>query len=158
MRRMDEMELVWIAPEFEVEEKRPAWFWASIGIAVLMLAAAIWQQNFLFGVFIVIAEILVIVWGNEQPRDIEFRLTNQHLIVFGRTHYPLGDIEHFSMDEREDEWTDVSVRFHRKLRPLFKFKVPHTHADAVRERFGRHAPHVPWEDSFIDSLQKFLGF
>jgi len=155
---MEGIEIVWVAPEFKISEKKPLWYWISIVIAIFLLGAAVWQQNFLFGIFIVIGEILIIIWGNKEPRAIEFRLTEHHLTIFGNLHYHLSDIEHFSIDENENEWANVSVRFHRALRPNLKFMTPQEHTSAIRERFGQYAPHVPWEDSFIDSLEKFLGF
>ena len=67
-------EVVWDAPEFEYREKGISWYWLSIIAAACIIAFAAWFRNFLFGFFIVIAEILFIVWGNRQPRTVEFKL------------------------------------------------------------------------------------
>ena len=65
-------ETTWKAPEFQYRSKGVSWYWMSIIIAVAIIAFAIWEHNFLFGIFIVIAEILLITWGNEAPRTIDF--------------------------------------------------------------------------------------
>src|SRR3990167_8463140 len=56
---MADFELSWEAPEFEFREKTVSWYWVTIIGAVLILALAVWQRNFLFGVFILMAEALI---------------------------------------------------------------------------------------------------
>ena len=67
---MASFEITWEAPEFEYRPKSVSWYWISIIIAAAIIAFAIWERNFLFGIFIVIAEILFIAWGNETPATI----------------------------------------------------------------------------------------
>lgn len=64
---MTSFEIKWQAPEYEYREKTVSWYWISIVVAALVIAFSVWQKNFLFGFFIVIAEMLFIVWGNRTP-------------------------------------------------------------------------------------------
>ena len=69
----------WSAPEFEYRPKSVSWYWISIICAAAIIAFAIWEQNFLFGIFVVIAEILLIAWGNEMPATVSITLTESEL-------------------------------------------------------------------------------
>lgn len=82
--------MAWEAPEFEHREKDISWYWISIIVATLIIAFAVWQKNFLFGFFIVIAEILFVLWGNEKPRTVEFRITNKGSILMTTANFILG--------------------------------------------------------------------
>ena len=64
------MEIQWHAPEFEYRAKTMSWYWLSILLAVVILALAVWQKNFLFGIFVIVAEILILVWANREPRTL----------------------------------------------------------------------------------------
>jgi len=67
-------EFHWQTKEYEYHEKDIFWYWASIIIAVGIVAFAVWQKNFLFAAFVIIAEILVLVWAERKPDTIEFML------------------------------------------------------------------------------------
>ena len=73
----------WEAPEFEYHEKDPLWYWGSMIIAVIILGIAIWQKNFLFATFIVVAEILLMTIGGKQPRLIRFRIDDRGFEIIG---------------------------------------------------------------------------
>jgi hypothetical protein len=80
-------ETTWEAPEFEYRPKNISWYWLSIIVSAAIIAFAIWERNFLFGIFIVIAEILFIAWGNETPATIHFVLTENDLSIGEAKHY-----------------------------------------------------------------------
>ncbi len=66
---MATFEINWEAPEFEYREKDVSWYWISIIAAAAIIAFSVWQRNFLFGFFIVIAEMLVIDGAGEFGPD-----------------------------------------------------------------------------------------
>ena len=85
---MAKFETTWEAPEFEYREKEVSWYWISIIAAALIIAFSVWQKDFLFGFFIVIAEMLFIVWGNKAPRTLTFTLTDTELNIGDTSHTP----------------------------------------------------------------------
>jgi|GEM_PF-966499 len=75
---MEQKELVpgevsWSAPESHYFEKTNKWYIGSAIAAGLLVIFALWQGNFLFVVFIVIAEILALFWGGQAPRTLSYK-------------------------------------------------------------------------------------
>ncbi len=156
---MEKLELVWQAPEFEYREKGIAWYWASIGMAVALLAISVWQRNFLLGVFIVLAEIMVMVWGNQEPRMIEFRLDGEGLTVAGNKSYAYADIQDFALDSDTDqEWAEVMLSFKKRLRAPLKIIFSQEDREGIRMILSRFLVEVEHERSLVDALEKFIRF
>ncbi len=149
----------WEAPEFEHREKTVTWYWASIIIAVLMLAAAVWQRNFLFAVLIVIGEILILVWSGKEPRTVPFHLSEKGLVIGDKTHYALTDFHAFSIEPGEHlQWPVISFVLKRKFRPPVHVRAPQGRVADIRAHLALSIPEQPWEENLIDTLEKFFGF
>lgn len=156
---MQKFEIVWQAPEFEYYEKDVSWYWLSVIVAVIVLSAAVWQQNFLFAVFIVVAEILVLVWAAQQPRMVEFRIDEKGLLIGGKKFYPYAEIIGFSADENgEDEWPELMFRFQRRLQPTVRIKTPKARFGEIEKALAPLVRKIEFEESFLESLERFLGF
>ncbi len=124
-----------------------------------MLGFAIWWGNFLFGFFIIIAELLLIVWGNRTPEMIQFSLTSRSLHVGPRTAYQIADIQNFSVaDIAGSEWERIILHFKRGLRLPAAIPVPRERLEEVVEILGQTIPRIEHEESLLDTLEKFLGF
>ncbi len=100
--RMAAFEIVWRAPEYEFHEKGVSWYWLSIIAAAIVVAFAVWEKNFLFGLFIVIAEILLIVWGNREPRLVGFSINESGVAIEGAKSYSFKDFESMSVGDEGD--------------------------------------------------------
>ena len=103
------------APEFEHRPKSVSWYWISIIIAATVIAFAIWEQNFLFGIFIVIAEVLFITWGNEAPAMVDFALTDSELAIGDAKRYAIKLFENFSVSEQNEAWAELYLHFQNKM-------------------------------------------
>ena len=156
---MAESALQWRAPEFEERPKDVSWYWASIIAAVLILGFALWRGNFLFAVFILIAEMLVIAWGNRTPNIVDFSLSENVLTVSGRIRYALGDMEHWSVaDDTGGAWAAIMLHPKRGVRLPIVVHVPTAQRAEIEKRLAARLPKVEHEESFLDTLEKFLGF
>ncbi|MDO8601919.1 MAG: hypothetical protein Q7R62_02220, partial [bacterium] len=78
------MEIKWTAPESHFFEKTSRWYIGSAILAGLLVIFALWQGNFLFVLFVVIAEVLALFWGGQAPRTISYQLTEAGFIVGDR--------------------------------------------------------------------------
>ncbi len=156
---MTQAEVKWVAPEFDYREKSASWYWQTIVVAVLILGFAVWERNFLFMIFVIVAEILVLVWGDRKPEHVEFILTPKGLTIGGEKFYPLHDIDHVSFDDREEgEWPDIVIRFKAKFRTLLRINVPRAQLEEVRNAFRESVPEAEREESLADVLERFLRF
>jgi hypothetical protein len=161
MAENDSRKLTWQAPEFEHRPKTATWYWVSMIVAMMLLALAIWQKNYIFGVFVVIAELLLMVWGSYEPPMVAFSLNEKGLSIGGKKFYPFHDIRSWSADSEgffDPEWPDIFIHFRGHFHPGLKIKVPRPLFTEVEDIFRERAEEVPFEPSTIDVLEKFLGF
>ena len=152
-------EVTWEAPEFEYRRKDVSWYWISIIVATLFLGFAVWQKNFLFGVFIVVAEILILVWANRRPQTTHFKVHDRGIEIVGQTIYPYTDIENVSIDEkREEALGTLTIRFRRQLKPPVTINIPRERIAAVEQMLEQFVDTVDTSSSLTDDLEKFVRF
>jgi len=148
----------WEAPEFEYREKGVSWYWVSIIAAALIVGFSVWTHNFLFGLFIVIAEILFIVWGNQVPRMIMFRMSDEDLLIDGTKHYSVKDFESWSATNFGSEWTDILFNFKSHMKPSIKVLIAERHLDEFRTNLKTVLKEVEHEITVVEAIEKLLRF
>jgi len=156
---MENNPLSWQAPEFEHHEKEVLWSWISIILAVVLLAVALLAKNFLFAVFIVIAEILILIWGHRTPRDITFEITEKEMVIDGRERYDLKNLDHFGFVDMDEEakYIELGLALH-KFRPLTRILMPRELAKPVEQKLKLYGKKVDMEPTFVDIIQRLLRF
>jgi hypothetical protein len=155
---MAKFEITWEAPEFEYREKEVSWYWLSIIAAALIIAFAAWQKDFLFGFFIVIAEMLFIVWGNRVPQMITFTLTDSDIHIGGYKTYSMKEFESWSADSDGVEWADIMLHFRSRLHPPLAVIVPEEKMTELRANLKTVLAEIEYQPTLIDSIEKFLRF
>ena len=153
----------WEAPEFEYHEKGISWYWLTIIIAVILVAISVWQRNFLFGVFIVIAETLILAWGHREPRAVVFELNEKGIVLGNGTgerqeSFLYTDLANFSAEESEGKWSTIAIRFRKRFRPIFHIKVPREKFLEIDEALRAFLTKVDAEKSLADVLGEFIRF
>ena len=116
--------IMWQAPEFEYREKGVSWYWVSIIIAACIIAFSVWQHNFLFGLFIIIAEILVITWGNREPATLDFQLSDEHIAIGSYKIHLMKEFETWSAEDVGNGMTEFFFNFKSKIKFPLKFFAP----------------------------------
>ncbi|MDO8536839.1 MAG: hypothetical protein Q7R94_01175 [bacterium] len=156
---MASFEIKWRAPEFEYRQKTVSWYWISIIIAAIILGVAVWQKNFLFGFFVILAEILIMAWANREPPLVDFILNEQGLSLGGSKFYAFAEMESFSIDDySETEWPSLFFQFHSRLKPDLKIKLPKARMTEIQKTLQPVLAQVEHKHSMIDTLQEFIGF
>lgn len=150
--------MIWEAPEYEYREKGSAWYWSSIIVAALCVAFAVWQRNFLFGFFVVVAEILFIVWGNRAPRMVSFALTETSFMIDNEKSRLLKEFESMSIEPLGTDWSEVIFTFHAKLKPPLRVLLPEDRIAEFRDRMKLLIKEVPYEPTFLDAIEKLFRF
>ena len=148
----------WEAPEFEYREKEVSWYWISIIVAALIIAFSVWQKDFLFGFFIVVAEMLFIVWGNKVPRVVLFTLTDAALDIGGFKTYSMKEFESWSADTDAGEWADVIFYFRSRVKTPLAVMVPSEKVGELRTNLKGVLKEIDHDPTLVDSIEKFLRF
>jgi len=155
---MAPFQIQWEAPEYEYREKTVSWYWLSIIIAAIVIAFSVWEKNFLFGLFVVVAEVLFIVWGNRVPRTLRFTLTENDIEVEGGKARPLKNFESVGIDPSGNGWVELVFIFRAKLKTPFKILFPENRLTELRDHLKTVLKEVPYEPTLIDSIEKLLRF
>jgi|SRR5581483_11106626 len=148
----------WSAPEFEYRDKDVSWYWISIILASCIIAFAVWERDFLFGVFVVIAEMLFVAWGDRSPRMVDFELTDRDFLVDGKKNYPLGQLESWSAAELDDDWTELIFSFKAKLKTPLRILAPAEAVDELRKNLKTVLRETDHQPTLLDALEKLIRF
>jgi hypothetical protein len=155
---MPKFQITWDAPEFEYREKQVSWYWLSIIFAALIIAFSVWERDFLFGFFIVVAEILFIVWGSRVPHIVNFILTDNEIDIGGYKSHLLKEFESWSVNTNGEEWADIAFYFRSRLRTPLAIIVPEEKLAEIRADLKTILKEVEHDPTMIDSIEKFLRF
>lgn len=156
---MEKFSVSWHAPEYEHRPKDTVWFWVSIVAALLMLVFAVWQRNPLFALFIVIAEILFIVWGNRRPEEIEATADTSGIRIGAHRFYPRSHIDAFSFIEHaHTDWQDLVILLDRRFIPTVTVRVPSHVVPKLRRHLATLYPEYDHQESFVEILERYFWF
>jgi hypothetical protein len=150
--------IVWEAPEFEYREKSVSWYWISIIVAALMVAFSVWERNILFGLFIIIAEILVISWANQQPNIFPVVLNEEGLAIGHRKFHALREFDSWSADHVDDTWAELSFHFKTHVKIPLRVLAPHDQLEEIRKNLRPIVKEIDHQASLIDAIEKLLNF
>lgn len=87
---------VWEVPSFEKYERGKTWYFGFAVVATLLVAYAIYTSNFLFAFIIFLSVIIVLLVGNQKPKQILVQIGNNGIVVDGRLHL-YQEIDTFSI-------------------------------------------------------------
>jgi hypothetical protein len=83
------------------KERSVDWFWALVIIGIGGATLAFIFNNYLFGVFIVIATIAIVFFATQKPHKLQCSVTQEGVSI-GEQHIPFSKIESFWVEEYED--------------------------------------------------------
>ena len=168
---MAQFHLQWEAPEFEYREKTVSWYWITIIVAACLIAFAVWQQNYLFGFFIVVAEMLLILWGNKEPRMAKFSLTDSKITIeIERTDsegepttpseraHTLKEFANWSVEDFENGTVELEFSFVAKMKVPLKILAPEENLDTIRKHLKTVLPEVEHQITHIEAIERLLRF
>ena len=142
----------WMSPEFHYHEKDEAWpvFAALLGAA--FAAYALWQHNFLFFVFVLIATGLVITWGGRKPRHFEFELNETGFLIDGKT-YRYREFASFAVSH-----DSLHLMPKSSIRPRLEIITPPSREREIREYLLDFLHETEYTESFVEALGHWLRF
>lgn len=145
----------WEAPEFEHHERGVLWYLGMFLTATVLVLFALWQKNFLFAIFLVIAIVLLFVWSKRRPNVHQCSITETYLVIGRFPAHPLETFSGFIIAEtRQDNpsWGTLLLRSAHRLRPQLSVLVPRGKLQQVAERLLRQLPQLHYEESATDAL------
>jgi hypothetical protein len=158
MSEESKKEISWRAAEFRYFKKSLTWYLWVIGIAVLLLIFAIWQNNFFFAVFIAIASIIIIFMGKRRPRIVDFKVDEKGIYIDKDTFYPYKELKWFSIRTRPDSLNEIVVKRSATINSIVKIQADSQITPEVRKLLKENLEEKEYEDSIVDSFADLFRF
>ena len=150
--------IIWQAPEYEYNPKDVSWYWMSIIVAIVLIGVAFWQKNFLFAVFVVIAELIVIYFSNSFPKIWNFKLDDKGIHIGNNLFYPISDLKSFDIHDIGEEYKELVFKLGAKLKPNLKVFIHSEDEVKIKEKLLKFLPQEDLPVSLADSLERFIRF
>ncbi|HYC34371.1 MAG TPA: hypothetical protein VEC13_01430 [Candidatus Paceibacterota bacterium] len=155
---MEENLIRWIGYEYEHTEKSSDWFWAVAIIALCTAIIAIIYNNVLFGIFIILAGVTMMMLAKRPPRIIEYAVTPKGIMV-EKTLYLYKHIHSFWVDTHIKQHPELLIKTKKNLSRLFVIPIKYGAADShdIRDYLLQVLPEEHMEESLSHRLMVKLG-
>ncbi len=160
--------IVWQAPEFEYVFKDVSWYWISLIVAAILLILALWQKNFLFAVFVVIAEAVVFSFANRFPAIWKFKIDGNGVSINfpddeigeknGEKFYSFNEINGFDIHPVDKEYKELVFKFESKFSSYLKINIFADDEPKISELLLKFLPREEIKISMSDILLKLIKF
>lgn len=154
----DSKEFIWKAPEFKYYAKSASWYWLSFLVVGILILFAIWQKNLLFIIFIIIAEIAVIIWAKRSPQDIEFKIDKNGIRIGEIKFYPYEDLIGFHIKENPGDASELILKTKSRLHPYIKITILDKDIPEMKDYLKEFLPEIEYEESLSDGIARIIGF
>ena len=146
------MVIKWKSPEYHYYEKSWVWYVTAMAIVAFLLIVTIWQENFLFAVFVIVAGVMVIVWGRRRPKLIRCELDEKRLMIVDKE-YELKDFAGFYLEKKL-----LVFKTKGRFGSFVKVGVSEDVFDKINKELQKKMPEVEYEESLTDVFSHWLGF
>lgn len=154
--------VAWQAPEYEYRRKDVSWYWLSLILAIILLALSLWQKNFLFAIFVVIAWLVIVNQAARFPLIWNFKIDEKGIGIADKEgndkFYPYTDIDFFDIHIGGNDYKELVLKFKPRLTPLLKINIHSEDEEKINGFLLKYLPRKEVAVSLIDSLSKLIRF
>jgi hypothetical protein len=87
---------VWESPDREAYPRSRRWYYIMAGIAIALLVYAVLTANYLFAFIIILTAIILVLAGNEEPRNVLVQVGPNGVVYDGKL-YAFDEISQFAI-------------------------------------------------------------
>ena len=150
-------EIKWSAPEHEHIEREPKWFFGVGIFALALVIFAIWQKNFFFAFFIVLASILTMFFARRPPKHTNFKIDEKGMTI-GNRFYGFRDFEEFAYRDLPGHRDEIILKRKIFFNPIIKIPIDSRTAKGVLEILRGRVKEVDHEETLMELFSDWLGF
>ncbi len=151
-------EITWSAPEYHYYEKGAQWHGALAVITGALALVALWQRNFLFAIFIVLAGFLVSSWGKRAPKTVPFSLREKELTINSKQTHLYEKCEGFAIIETPDHPIELVFKTRERLHPSLRIIISPEMEGEIREFLTARLPEIEHVESLGERIGRMLKF
>ncbi len=155
---MDEQEIIWSSPEFHVVERSSNWYLASLVVAAAIAIFCLFQKNFLFLLFVIIAETTLLFMTKQKPKLFGYEITSQGITVDDVLVYKFSEMNGFAIvDDGVSMYVELVIRPIKKLGQYGKILLPRVMTGEVFAVLSRYTSEFKYEETMTESMIKRIG-
>jgi len=148
----------WCAPEYEYSPKSSLWYWTSLLLALVLIVFALWQKNFLFAVFVFIAELIIFAVADKRPKIWEFTIDEKGVYIEKDKFFPYDQLEAFDVHINETEYDQLLLKTKKKISPIVTINIYKEEREKIRKFLEKYIPREQIDISFGDIIGRLIGF
>lgn len=148
----------WEAFEYIDRELKTDWFWALGIIALAGSITAFIYNNFLFGVFIILASFAVVFFGTVKPKRVTYELTTNG-VVYEEVFYPYETLHAFWINDTDKSDKKLLLKSERIFVPILTlpFELDED-GENIFEVLNEVIPEEPLQEPWGHLIMERLGF
>lgn len=158
MTKEKEEKIVWKAAEFEYREKDVSWYWIFATVFVILGMIALWQKNFFFLVFLIVAGAVAVFFSRRRPRVLEFKIDDNGISIGSQTRYPFKDFEGFDIHKRPGRLDELVFRHKGYLRKIVRLPIDSELGREAAIFLEKRLRRAKYEETLIDVISDWVGF
>lgn len=150
--------LVWKAPEHEVRDRSALWYFGLGAVSVVLVLLSLWQENFLFAIFVILAALVITALTKEPPPSRTFKLDENGLDIDGLKSLPFGRMRGFSVEASSENPDLMILVIHSQeiIHHTLHILIPREKLSEARALLSSRLKEVPHDPSLFEELLKFL--
>jgi len=150
-------EFKWQAPEFDKKEKTKSWFIVPAIITIGLGLFALFTENFLFLIAIILAFLIFYIYANKEPRIIKFKIDEKGIEIDERLH-DFDSLRSFWLFYNPPEEKELSLRSRRTFLPYIRIPIADENPNEIRKFLLKFLPEKRHRESIVDIWMRRVGF
>lgn len=151
-----DVEIAWVH-HIPARIRHADWFWVVGILAVAFAVVAIFLDNMLFALVILLGGGGLLLSANHKAYSVEYEISHRGIRI-GDKYHPLSHIEAFCIDrEREDEYF-LRFKSTHVFSPLITLPIPPEDADEIEHLLLGHVKEEHLEEPLVFKALEYFGF
>lgn len=126
-------------------------------IAVAGSVASIILGNVLFGIVIILAAGVMMLYAHRGPRTLRFEIGPRGVRIENLL-YPYSSLESFCLDEEHPYGPQLIVKPRKLFAQLLIMPIPEEYMEEIEHILAMRLPEEHMEEPFAHQLLEFFGF
>lgn len=159
---MNDENITWSAPVYDLREHSTDWYWAVSIITVSLAVAFFIMGNVLLSLIVVIGMGTLLFHAKQKPELLEYELSRRGIRA-GKTFYPWETLESFWIlegypTEKEHVGAKILITSKKALMQHIIIPLGETSVEDVHNVIIQMLPEEPQVEPMPDRLMRKLGF
>ena len=150
-----EEKVSWRGPEHFHMEKTLDWYFAVGVVALAGAIAAVFLENYIFAILIIVAAFALIMLASRTPRTVDMEV-NDSGIIFGEFRYPYKSLESYDVEKVPE--LRILLKTKKPWMPVVIIPAHDADREMVENILSKHLEAEDLKESVIHKIFEYIGF